>query len=83
MTPPDRSPHLQQRHQVSSERQFFDRPGTATLPYILMVAENGFEKAVHKYLEIKTALNMVRGELVIKEVAETFNLAWSPYKNEE
>ncbi len=49
----------------------------ATLPYILVLANSGFRKAIDQFYPLKRALNMLSGDLVIKEVAETFNL---PYK---
>lgn len=52
----------------------------ATFPYILMLANLGFEKSLKASYAMQRALNMVRGELVIKEVADAFNLPWSEYK---
>ncbi len=49
----------------------------ATLPYILILANYGFERSMQNFYPLKRALNMIKGELVIKEVAETFNL---PYR---
>ncbi len=49
----------------------------ATLPYILMLADFGFERAIKESFELRTALNMIEGHIVIKEVAEAFGL---PYK---
>ncbi len=51
----------------------------ATLPYILLVADKGFPKCILESFELKQALNMINGELVIKEVAETFKLPWKKY----
>ena len=53
----------------------------ATFPYILMLANLGFEKSVKSSYAMQRALNMVKGELVIKEVADAFNLPWKEYKN--
>ena len=52
----------------------------ATLPYILMLADLGFERCVRTSYPMRRALNIVKGELVIKEVAETFNLPWKEYQ---
>ena len=46
----------------------------ATLPYILVLAKDGFPKCLKTSNALKRALNMVKGQVVIKEVAETFNL---------
>lgn len=52
----------------------------ATLPYILLTANNGYEKGIREFYPLKRAINMIKGDLVIKEVAETFDL---PYKSAE
>ena len=52
----------------------------ATFPYILMLANLGFEKSLQTSYAMRRALNMVKGELVIKEVADAFNLPWNEYK---
>lgn len=49
----------------------------ATLPFIVQLANEGYEQAIKKYFPIRQALNLFKGELAIKEVADTFNL---PYK---
>jgi alanine dehydrogenase len=46
----------------------------ATLPYILLLANEGYEKSVHVHYPLRRAVNMIKGDLVIKEVAETFDL---------
>ncbi len=48
----------------------------ATLPYILVLANEGYERAIHGRYPLKRAVNMINGDLVIKEVAETFDLPW-------
>jgi alanine dehydrogenase len=48
----------------------------ATLPYILELAHAGYERAVRGSYPLKRAVNMIKGDLVIKEVAETFDLPW-------
>ena len=52
----------------------------ATFPYILMLANLGFEKSLQTSYAMQRALNMVKGELVIKEVADAFNLPWREFK---
>jgi alanine dehydrogenase len=49
----------------------------ATLPYILILANKGYIKAVEESYDLKRALNVVDGQLTIKEVAETFSM---PYR---
>ncbi len=48
----------------------------ATLPYILLLANNGYEKSIKDIEPLRRALNMFEGDLMIKEVAETFDLPW-------
>lgn len=52
----------------------------ATLPYILILAQKGAERAVKDSYPLLRALNMMNGDLVIKEVADTFGLPWTDYK---
>lgn len=47
----------------------------ATLPYILDLAKNGIEKSLKESKAMKTSLNMINGDLVIAEVAQTFNIS--------
>ena len=51
----------------------------ATLPYILMLADFGFERTVLASYAMRRALNMCGGEITIKEVAETSNLPWREF----
>jgi len=46
----------------------------ATLPYALQLAEKGWKKACTDNLELKLGLNVVKGKVVYKGVAEAFNL---------
>jgi alanine dehydrogenase len=46
----------------------------ATLPYALLLADLGWEKACEKYADLKEGLNVVHGKVVNKAVAETFGL---------
>jgi len=49
----------------------------ATLPYILLIANGGYEQGIRQFFPLKRAVNMIKGDLVIREVAETFHL---PFK---
>lgn len=49
----------------------------ATLPYILLLANNGCATSIKEFYPLKRAVNMIKGDLVIKEVAQTFNLPWT------
>lgn len=49
----------------------------ATLPYILLLANHGWRKAVEEHYSLRRAVNMIEGEMVIREVAETFHLPCS------
>lgn len=53
----------------------------ATFPYILILADLGVEECVRTSYPMSRALNMINGGLVIKEVAETFNLPYADYGN--
>jgi alanine dehydrogenase len=46
----------------------------ATLPYALQLADQGWEQACRNNVELKRGLNIVKGEVVYKGVAEAFNL---------
>lgn len=46
----------------------------ATLPYALKLADLGWEKACDQDASLKKGLNVVRGKIVYKEIAETFDL---------
>lgn len=48
----------------------------ATLPYILLLANLGYEKAIEEQYCLRQSLNMLRGDLVIQEVAKCFQLPW-------
>lgn len=49
----------------------------ATFPYILLLANKGYLKTIEESYEMKRALNVIDGQLTIKEVAETFAM---PYR---
>jgi len=52
----------------------------ATLPYILILANKGYAKAIKEEYPLKRACNMFKGDLTIKEVAETFQLPFKEIK---
>lgn len=46
----------------------------ATLPYAVILANMGWEKACEKYEDLRKGLNIVNGKVVCKAVADTFGL---------
>jgi alanine dehydrogenase len=46
----------------------------ATLPYALILANMGWEKACEKYDDLHKGLNIVKGKIVFKAVSEAFGL---------
>ena len=49
----------------------------ATLPYVIKLADNGWERACRQYQDLGYGLNIVKGDVVFKGVAESLSL---PYK---
>jgi len=49
----------------------------ATLPYGLQLANLGWKKACKQNNELKLGLNVVKGEVVYKAVADAFNLPYT------
>jgi alanine dehydrogenase len=49
----------------------------ATLPYALQLANKGWEKACSDNEELKKGLNVVKGDVVYKAVAEAFDLPYT------
>lgn len=49
----------------------------ATLPYAIRLANLGWKKACQDNLDLKKGLNVIKGEVVYKGVADTFNLPLS------
>jgi alanine dehydrogenase len=47
----------------------------ATFPYILQIADKGYEKAMEENGALRRGLNLIDGELVCSGVAESFGLA--------
>lgn len=50
----------------------------ATLKYVFELADKGWEKACKEDPEIKAGLNVVKGKVVYKSVAEAFGLDYTP-----
>ena len=50
----------------------------ATLPYALLLADYGWENACAKYPDLKAGLNIVKGKIVYKAVADAFGLKFEP-----
>jgi len=48
----------------------------ATLPYAIQLANKGWEKACKENEELKLGLNVVKGDVVYKAVAETFDMPY-------
>ncbi|OHE58364.1 MAG: alanine dehydrogenase [Thermodesulfovibrio sp. RBG_19FT_COMBO_42_12] len=49
-----------------------------TLPYVLEIAEKGWEEAARENLALAKGVNLVKGKITYKAVAETFNLPYMP-----
>jgi alanine dehydrogenase len=50
----------------------------ATLPYVLEIANKGYERAVEENPEIARGINLIRGEVVHKAVAESLGMSYTP-----
>lgn len=50
----------------------------ATMPYVLKLADNGWEKACEADPGLKRGLNIIDGKIVYEAVAEAFNLPYTP-----
>jgi len=50
----------------------------ATLPYAIQLADKGWERACRENHELFLGLNIVRGKIVYKSVAEAFGLPYDP-----
>jgi alanine dehydrogenase len=51
---------------------------SATLPFGLMIAEMGLEKAAQKSKAIKLGINVYRGKCVYENVSKAFNIPYTP-----
>lgn len=52
----------------------------ATLPYALKLANLGWEKACAMHSDLRKGLNVVKGNITYKPVADTFGLPYTEYK---
>ena len=52
----------------------------ATMPYLLRLADLGWEKAVADDPGLAQGINMVGGKITNKPVAEAFDLPYTPYR---
>ena len=50
----------------------------ATLPYALQLANKGWKKACNESNELKLGLNVIKGEVVYKGVADAFDMPYTP-----
>lgn len=50
----------------------------ATLPYVLQIADKGWQKAMQESDPIKQGANVIRGKVTYKTIAEAFNLEYTP-----
>lgn len=48
----------------------------ATLPYALALANMGWEESCEEYKDLRKGLNIVKGDIVYKAVAQTFGLQY-------
>ena len=46
-----------------------------TFPYVLLLAERG-EKAIKENMALRSALNLYRGSITLKALAETFGMKY-------
>lgn len=51
----------------------------ATLPYVIQLANKGWEKACEENEPLKKGLNIIKGDVVYKSVADAFDLPYTPY----
>ena len=49
----------------------------ATLPFLMKLADKGYQKALKEDKNFLAGLNVFRGEVTYKAVAETFGLSFS------
>ena len=49
-----------------------------TLPYVLKLAEKGWEKACQDHLDLQKGLSIIKGEVVYEEISEAFDLPFKP-----
>lgn len=49
----------------------------ATLPYVIKLAEKGWQNACRQYPDLQYGLNIVKGDLVFKNVADSLDLSYT------
>ena len=49
-----------------------------TLPYVLKLAEKGWEKACQDHLDLQKGLSIIKGEVVYEEISQAFDLPFKP-----
>jgi alanine dehydrogenase len=50
----------------------------ATLPYVLEIANKGYERAMKQNPQIASGINLIRGEVVNRAVAESLGMRYTP-----
>jgi len=50
----------------------------ATLPYVVEIANKGYERAMEENREIARGINLIRGEVVHRAVAESLGISYTP-----
>lgn len=53
----------------------------ATMPYVIMLAEKGWEGACLSHPDLKQGLNVVRGDVVFQGVADSLNLSYKEWRS--
>jgi len=48
----------------------------ATLPYAIKLAEMGWEKACDQDASLRKGLNVIKGKIVYKEIADAFDMPY-------
>jgi alanine dehydrogenase len=52
----------------------------ATLPYVIKLVEKGWEDACRQYPDLRYGLNIIKGDVVFKNVADSLNLPYTALK---
>jgi alanine dehydrogenase len=53
----------------------------ATLPYVLQLANLGYKEAFNRNISLRKGLNLYKGKLTNKQVAEDTGIIYTPYEN--
>jgi len=51
----------------------------ATMPYVVELADKGWERAMHENQPLSKGLNVLKGALTNRKVAEAFGKKFTPY----